>query len=92
VAGDETIRRRGAIDTAHEEEWDIEELSKEGVDINGFIKRTLTGADEEEVKRFKAALQRYKQQTAKELQRSVFKQYVQMATRNIVDTSATPNL
>jgi hypothetical protein len=52
----------------------MDELSKEGADIHGFIKRNLTGADEEEVKRFKAALQRHKQQNAKELQRNVFKQ------------------
>ncbi|RSH95179.1 exocyst complex component exo84 [Saitozyma podzolica] len=80
VAGEETIRRRGAVDLAHEEEWDMDELSKEGADIHGFIKRHLTGADEEEVKRFKAALQRHKQQNAKELQRNVFKHYAEFVT------------
>lgn len=72
--GDEGIRRRGAADMTREEEWDFEELGKDGVDVQGFLKRTLTGADEEEVKRFTAALQRSKQANAKELQRNVFKQ------------------
>lgn len=74
VAGEESIRRRGAVDLAHEEEWDLEELGSDGFDVQGFLKRTLTGADSEEVKRFKAALQRYKQQNSRELQRNVFKQ------------------
>lgn len=74
--GDEGIRRRGAADMTKEEEWDFEELDKEGFDVQAFLRRTLTGADGEEVKRFTAALQRSKQANAKELQRNVFKQYV----------------
>lgn len=76
AAGDEGIRRRGALDAAKEEEWDFEELGKEGADLHGFIKRALTGADEDEKKRFRAALERYKQKNAKELQRTVFKKCV----------------
>lgn len=73
---DEAIRRRGATDFTHEEEWNLDELDKEGVDVNAYLKRTLTGADDEEVKRFKAALMRYKEKNAKDLQQNVFKQYV----------------
>lgn len=72
--GDEAIRRRGAVDTTREEEWDFEELGKDGFDLAAYIKRTLTGADEVEKKRFRAALERYKQNNAKEMQRNVFKQ------------------
>ena len=72
--GDEGIRRRGAADMTREEEWDMEELGKEGFDLQAFMRRSLTGADEEEKKRFKAALMRIKQSNAKELQRNVFKQ------------------
>jgi len=71
---DERIRRRGAADLTKDEEWNFEELEKDGVDLNAFIRRTLTGADDDEVTRFKAALMRQKQSNAKELQRSVFKQ------------------
>lgn len=74
TAGDEAIHRRGAVDTSREEEWDFEEFGKEGFDIPAYIKKVLTGADDEEKKRFRAALERYKQQNAKELQRNVFKQ------------------
>lgn len=73
-AQDETIRRRGAADLTREEEWDLEELGSEGMDVQAYLKRTLTGADDDEIKRFKAALMRFKQQNAKELKRSVFKQ------------------
>lgn len=73
-SGDESIRRRGAVDTSREQEWDFDEFGKDGFDMAAYIKRTLTGADEEEKKRFRAALERYKQQNAKEMQRSVFKQ------------------
>lgn len=73
---DERIRRRGAADLTKDEEWDFEELDRDGVDVNAFIRRTLTGADEDEVTRFKAALMRQKQSNAKELQRNVFKQCV----------------
>lgn len=72
--GDEGIRRRGAADMTREEEWDMEELGKEGFDLQAFMRRSLTGADEEEKKRFTAALMRIKQSNAKELQRNVFKQ------------------
>ena len=71
---DERIRRRGAADATKDDEWDMDELGKEGLDVHAFLKRTLTGADTDEVTRFKAALMRQKQQNAKELQRSVFKQ------------------
>jgi len=82
AAGDETIRRRGAVDLAREEEWDLEELTSDTFDVQAYLKRTLTGADKEEIKRFTAALQRYKQQNARDLQRNVFKQYV----KNMVST------
>ena len=71
---DERIRRRGATDLSKDEEWDFAELNAETVDINAFMRRTLT--DEDEITRFKAALMRQKQSNAKELQRNVFKQYV----------------
>lgn len=73
---DEVIRRRGAADMTRDEEWDLEELGKDGFDLNDFMRRTLTGADEEEVKRFKAALMRQKDRNGADLQRNVFKQYV----------------
>jgi hypothetical protein len=73
-AGDEGIRRRGGVDTSREEEWDFEELTKEGADVQSFIRRHLTGADAEEKKRFIAALQRFKQNNQREMQRNVFKQ------------------
>lgn len=71
---DERIRRRGAADPTRDEEWDLTELEGETVDVQAFLRRTLTGADEDEVVRFKAALMRQKQANARELQRSVFKQ------------------
>ena len=71
---DEKIGRRGAADVTKEEEWDLEELGSEGFDLQGFLGRTLAGADEDEIQRFMAALQRSKQINAKELQRNVFKQ------------------
>jgi hypothetical protein len=74
TGGDEAIRRRGAVDTSREEEWVFDEFGKDGFDLAAYVKKTLTGADEEEKKRFRAALERYKQQNAKEMQRSVFKQ------------------
>lgn len=73
---DERIRRRGAADLTKDEEWDLTELDGETVDVNAFVRRALTGADEDEVTRFKAALMRYQQANARELQRSVFKQSV----------------
>lgn len=73
---DEQIRRRGAADDTREEEWDLEELGKDQFDLNDFMRRTLTGADDQEVKRFKAALMRQKDRNAKDMQRNVFKQYV----------------
>lgn len=73
-AGEETIRRRGGVDTSREEEWDFDELNKEGADAQSFIRRHLTGADAEERKRFVAALQRFKQNNQREMQRNVFKQ------------------
>lgn len=74
---DEHIRRRGGADDTREEEWDLEELGKDQFDLNDFMRRTLTGADDQEVKRFKAALMRQKDRNAKDMQRNVFKQYVQ---------------
>ena len=74
---DEQIRRRGAADHTREDEWDLEELEKDGLDVNAFLRRTLAGADEDEKKRFRAALMRKKEGNAKELQRNVFKKYVQ---------------
>jgi hypothetical protein len=72
--GEEGIKRRGAADMTKDEEWDLEELGKDGFDVQAFVKRTMTGADAAEIKRFNAALQRAKQTNAKELQRNVFKQ------------------
>ncbi|WVQ84675.1 hypothetical protein IAT38_006830 [Cryptococcus sp. DSM 104549] len=80
LGGDEGIRRRGAADATREEEWDLEELGKEGFDLAGYVKRVLTGADEEEKKRFRAALMREQQTNKKELQRSVFKHYAEFVT------------
>ena len=72
--GDEGIRRRGGQDMTKEEEWRFDEMDKDGFDVQAYLKRTLMGADEDEIKRFKAALQRSKQANAKELKRNVFKQ------------------
>ena len=69
---DEQIGRRGPA-TIAEQEWDLEELGTEGMDVNGFVKKTLMGADGDERRRFQSALQQGKQTTAKELQRNVFK-------------------
>lgn len=76
---DEAIHRRGAADMTREEEWDLDELGKDGFDMNDYMRRTLTGADKEEIKRFKAALMRQKGRNATDLQRNVFKQYVLIA-------------
>lgn len=73
---DESIRRRGAADATLEEEWNLEELSNEKIDAQAYAKKVLTGADEEEKRRFVAALMREKQANKKELQRTVFKQQV----------------
>lgn len=73
---DESIGRRGAADATLEEEWNLEELSNEKVDAQAYVKKVLTGADEEEKRRFVAALMREKQANKKELQRTVFKQQV----------------
>lgn len=78
---EEAIRRRGASDMTREEEWDLEELGKEGFDMNDFMRRTLTGADSEEIKRLKAALMRQKGRNAMDQQRNVFKQYVLIVKR-----------
>ncbi|WVF65465.1 hypothetical protein IAT40_000193 [Kwoniella sp. CBS 6097] len=80
LVAEEGIRRRGAADATREEEWDLEELGKEGFDLAGYMKRTLTGADEEEKQRFKAALMRAKQGNKRELQRNVFKHYAEFVT------------
>lgn len=77
---DEQIRRRGAADLTREDEWDLEELEKDGLDVNAFLRRTLAGADEDEKKRFRAALMRKKEANAKELQRNVFKNYAEFVT------------
>jgi hypothetical protein len=73
-AGEEGIRRRGAVDTSREDEWGLDELGKDVFDLQGFMKRSLTGADDEEKKRFRAALERMRQQNQRDLQRNVFKQ------------------
>ncbi|ORY33088.1 hypothetical protein BCR39DRAFT_521150 [Naematelia encephala] len=74
---DEQIRRRGAADMTREDEWDLNDLGEDGLDVNQFIRRNLAGADDDEIKRFKAALNRAKQLNAKEMQRNVFKNYAQ---------------
>lgn len=73
---DESIRRRGAADATIGEEWNLEELSNEKMDIQAYAKQVLTGADEGEKRRFVAALMREKQSNKKELQKTVFKQQV----------------
>ncbi|EIW66056.1 hypothetical protein TREMEDRAFT_41093 [Tremella mesenterica DSM 1558] len=77
---DEQIRRRGATDQGMLEEWNLDELEKEGMDLNGFLRRTLAGADDDEKKRFVAALMKKKEGSAKELQRNVFKNYAEFVT------------
>ncbi|ORX39188.1 hypothetical protein BD324DRAFT_618768 [Kockovaella imperatae] len=72
---DERIGRRRDEESA--DEWDFEELGKDGVDVGAFVKKMLMGADADEKQRFEAALQRYKQGTAKELQINVFKNYAE---------------
>nr|XP_018259262.1 exocyst complex component EXO84 [Kwoniella dejecticola CBS 10117]OBR81420.1 exocyst complex component EXO84 [Kwoniella dejecticola CBS 10117] len=79
-AEQEGIRRRGAEDLTREEEFDLAELDKEDFDINDYLRRTLTGADEEEKKRFKAALMREKGNNQKELQKNVFRHYAEFVT------------
>ncbi|OXC70812.1 exocyst complex component EXO84 [Cryptococcus neoformans] len=74
---DESIRRRGAADATLEEEWNLEELSNEKIDAQAYAKKVLTGADEEEKRKFVAALMREKQANKKELQRTVFKHYAE---------------
>jgi hypothetical protein len=65
---------QSGLDATREEEWDLEELGKDQFDLNDFMRRTLTGADDQEIKRFKAALMRQKDRNAKDMQRNVFKQ------------------
>ncbi|KAL7421281.1 exocyst complex component exo84 [Cryptotrichosporon argae] len=74
---EEQIRRRGAADMTREEEWSFDALGQDGVDVATFVRQQLAGADEEEVRRFQAALQRQKQNTQRELQRNVFKNYAE---------------
>lgn len=57
--------------TTQEDEWDFSELSKDGVDVQAFIRKNLSGADEEEKARFIAALQKHKQTNAKEVRTQV---------------------
>ena len=71
---EERIRRRGAADLTKDDEWDLDELDRDAMDINAFLRKTLRGADEEELTRFTATLMRQKESNAKELQRNVFKQ------------------
>ncbi|WWC73016.1 uncharacterized protein I206_106981 [Kwoniella pini CBS 10737] len=76
----EGIKRRGAEDLTREEEFDLNELNKEDFNLNDYLRRTLTGADEEEKKRFKAALMREKGKNKKELQKNVFRHYAEFVT------------
>lgn len=46
------------------------------------MRKTLSGADEQEKKRLVAALQRQKEDNAKEMRKTVFKQYVQFGSTN----------
>ncbi|WRT69149.1 uncharacterized protein IL334_006133 [Kwoniella shivajii] len=80
IIAEEGIRRRGAEDATREQEWDLDELNKDGFDIQDYLRRTLTGADEDEKKRFKAALMREKQGNKKELQKNVFRHYAEFVT------------
>ena len=73
---DEAIRRRGAADLTHHEEWDLDDLEKEDLDVQAFVKRTIKTTDQEGMARLKSALMRSKQVNAKDLQRNVFKQCV----------------
>ncbi|WWC91120.1 uncharacterized protein L201_006061 [Kwoniella dendrophila CBS 6074] len=77
---EEGIRRRGAEDLTREEEFDLNELDKDDFNLNDYLRRTLTGADDEEKKRFKAALMREKQNNKKELQKNVFRHYAEFVT------------
>ncbi|ODN73316.1 hypothetical protein L202_07862 [Cryptococcus amylolentus CBS 6039] len=77
---DEGIRRRGATDATANEEWDLTQLGDEKLDLQAYVKKVLTGADEEEKKRLKAALLRERQSNKKELQRLVFKHYAEFVT------------
>ena len=70
---DERIGRREQREPDPVEEWNFEELGKEGVDAGAFLTKQLMGADSDERKRFEAALQNYRAGTAKELQTNVFK-------------------
>ncbi|KAK6906113.1 hypothetical protein I203_100096 [Kwoniella mangroviensis CBS 8507] len=80
LGGEEGIRRRGAEDMTREEEFDLHELNNEDFNIGDYLRRTLTGADEEEKKRFKAALMREKGNNKKELQKNVFRHYAEFVT------------
>ncbi|WVQ74291.1 hypothetical protein IAR50_003888 [Cryptococcus sp. DSM 104548] len=77
---DEGIRRRGATDATQTEEWDLTQLGDEKLDLQAYVKKVLTGADQEEKKRLKAALLRERQGNQKELQRLVFKHYAEFVT------------
>nr|XP_019049686.1 exocyst complex component EXO84 [Kwoniella bestiolae CBS 10118]OCF28616.1 exocyst complex component EXO84 [Kwoniella bestiolae CBS 10118] len=80
LAGEEGIRRRGAEDMTREEEFDLEELNNEGFDLGDYLRRTLTGADEEEKKRFRAAVMRERGSNKREMQKNVFRHYAEFVT------------
>lgn len=85
-AQDEQIGHRPAPKV--QEEWDFRALSDEKVDVNAckwsrlefgllvVIRKALTGADDEEKKRFVAALLQSRAGNAQDLQKNVFKQCV----------------
>nr|ODN92533.1 exocyst complex component EXO84 [Cryptococcus depauperatus CBS 7841] len=77
---DEAIRKRGTTGATETEEWDLQELRDEKLDVHAYVKKVLTGADEGEKKRFKAALLKEKQSNQKELQQTVFKHYAEFVT------------
>lgn len=76
---DEQIRPR-----PQHEEWDFGELSKDGFDLQACeseswgaltidVRKTLSGADEQEKQRLIAALHKQKEENAKDMRRIVFK-------------------
>ncbi|KAJ9111220.1 hypothetical protein QFC22_006595 [Naganishia vaughanmartiniae] len=77
VEEEEEEEGEGAVmkDVGERQRWDLEALKDPHVDLNVYIKETLAGAEEDELREFKQALQKRKAENAEELKRNVLQNY-----------------
>ncbi|KAL1407578.1 exocyst complex component exo84 [Vanrija albida] len=75
---DEAIGTRAATE-AHQE-WDFTELKGKDVDVSAYVRKIMTGADEEEKARLVKALNKQKEANARDLQKTVTEQYAEFVT------------